>query len=77
MHELFSQIATVNEVNQAIEHFFYQGKINFKEKEFIEREIQSLFNDIQVYSWFSGDWKPLNEREILNKGEETNGLTEF
>lgn len=67
MHELFSQIQTLKDVAPSIEKMYLYGKINSHEKEFLSVEVNSLFMDIQVNSWFSGDWKPINERDILQK----------
>jgi len=71
MHELFSAIYNTNDITPALESLFYQGKIDENEKKILHKEINSLFTDIQVQSWFSGEWKVLNERDILLKNNES------
>ena len=65
MHELFSQIYTLEDISPAIDSLYYQGKISKNEMEVIRKALSSLFSDIQVNGWFSGEWKVLNERDIL------------
>ncbi len=65
MHELFSQIFTLKDISTATESLYYQGKISKTEMEIIRKDVTALFSDIQVSSWFSGEWKVLNERDIL------------
>jgi ATP-dependent exoDNAse (exonuclease V) beta subunit len=67
MHDLFSRIYTYDDIESAIENLYYQGKIGDTEKEVIRKDMISYFSDIQVRSWFSGEWKVLNERDILTK----------
>ena len=70
MHELFSLIISEKDVDPAVEFLYLQGKLNENEKVFIRNDIRSLLNDIQVKSWFSGDYKVLNERDILCRSHE-------
>ena len=67
MHDLFSRICSSEDIDSAIETLYYQGKIGDSEKEIIKKDLISYFSDIQVKSWFSGEWKVLNERDILTK----------
>jgi len=71
MHDLFSRIYSSEDIDSAIETLYYQGKIGDSEKEIIKKDLISYFSDIQVKSWFSGEWKVLNERDILTKSAQT------
>ena len=58
-------------IDSAIETLYYQGKIGDSEKEIIKKDLLLYFSDIQVRSWFSGEWMVLNERDILTKSAQT------
>jgi ATP-dependent helicase/nuclease subunit A len=71
MHDLFSRIYSFEDIEPAIGNLYFQGKISEPEKEIIKKDLTSFFSDIQVKSWFSGEWKVLNERDILTKSNQT------
>ena len=71
MHDLFSRIYAFEDIDSAIETLYYQGKIGDSEKEIIKKDLLLYFSDIQVRSWFSGEWMVLNERDILTKSAQT------
>ncbi|MBN2214223.1 MAG: UvrD-helicase domain-containing protein [Bacteroidales bacterium] len=67
MHELFSHIYELKDIEPAVENLYFDGKISGAEKKMIKKDMQSFFSDARVKSWFSGEWKVLNERDILTK----------
>ncbi|MBN2611940.1 MAG: UvrD-helicase domain-containing protein [Bacteroidales bacterium] len=70
MHALFARVITLNDIGPALVNLFYRGMIDKNEMENIRKETAAMFSDIQVQGWFSGEWKILNERDILFKGHE-------
>lgn len=66
MHTLFADIATLNDIDAAIERLVSDGVIGSAEE---EKEIRRLttqaFRLPQVADWYSGKWNLLNERGIL------------
>ena len=71
LHELFSDINSLHDVDQSLEKMYQAGKIDEKSKQVLKTEIPSFFTDIQVNSWFSGDWHVLTERDIIVSGGNT------
>jgi len=70
MHELFEKIATVPEVSAAIKRVLSEGKIDTRTAREYEQLIYKVLENEPFRSWFSGEWKVLNERDIL-RGKES------
>ncbi len=69
MHELFEKIATIADVSSSIKRVLSEGKIDtFTAMEY-EQLIYAVLDKEPFRSWFSGEWKVLNERDIL-RGKE-------
>jgi len=69
LHELFEKIATVADVLPSLKRMVSEGKIDTKTSVEYVQIIGQLLADEPFHSWFSGDWKVLNERDIL-RGDE-------
>jgi len=69
LHELFEKIATVADVTPSLKRMVSEGKINTKTSEEYFQIISDLLADEPFLSWFSGEWKVLNERDVL-RGDE-------
>lgn len=66
LHTLFSAINTTNDIDAAINQLIFEGLITSLEEEQKIRELTSkAFVQVQVADWFSGQWKLLNERDII------------
>lgn len=65
LHEIFTSIRTQDDIIRSVTGMFLHGKINQAEKDRYINLIAHLMNDIQVLSWFTGDWKVLTEAEII------------
>ncbi|MBN2481602.1 MAG: UvrD-helicase domain-containing protein [Bacteroidales bacterium] len=65
MHEIFSGILQPDDIKKSIRRICLQGKIDGKSAEQLLKLSGELLKDIQVLSWFSGDWKVLTEAEII------------
>jgi ATP-dependent helicase/nuclease subunit A len=69
MHELFEKIATIADVSPSLKRMVSEGKIDTKTSEEYEQLIGKLLVKEPFRSWFNGEWKVLNERDIL-RGDE-------
>ncbi len=65
MHEIFSNITTIDDVENAIEKIFIEGKIKLKEKASIHKEVTEIFKDPRIRSWFSNNYKVITEKDII------------
>jgi ATP-dependent helicase/nuclease subunit A len=65
MHEIFADIVTIDDMDRATERVFLEGKIGLAERDSILRDLEQIFNDVQIRSWFSDDCKVLNEKDII------------
>ncbi len=71
MHEIFSNIAIKDDIGKAAETVYLEGKISVAEKDSVLRDIEQIFSDARIRTWFSDDWKVFNEKDIILPG----GLT--
>ena len=65
MHQVFANIHTKKDINDALEQVHLEGKITEREKTELHNKIEYLVNHRQVKDWFNGGWKIYTEREIL------------
>ncbi len=69
MHEVMSKIETLDNLPVAIESYVRSGKITSAQSEECLNKIKSFIEKYKLESWFSGEYKVLNEIDILsNKG---------
>jgi ATP-dependent exoDNAse (exonuclease V) beta subunit len=69
MHELFERIATRNDVPLSLKRMVSEGKIDTKTAQEYELLIYRILEKEPFRSWFSSEWKVLNERDILRGNE--------
>jgi len=65
MHDLFEKIATINDVSFSVKRVLSDGKIDTQTAIEYEKLIFLVLDREPFRSWFSGEWKVLNERDIL------------
>lgn len=70
LHEVFNLIRKRSDIKMAVSLLHLQGKIASDEQNRFIRFIEQAMNDIQVSTWFSGDWKVMTEAEIIVPGGE-------
>jgi ATP-dependent exoDNAse (exonuclease V) beta subunit len=69
MHQLFEKIRTRADVGPAVHDMVTAGQLTSPEgKEFFEK-IDALLQLAPYSDWFGGEWKVLNERDILRPKE--------
>jgi ATP-dependent helicase/nuclease subunit A len=68
LHEIFTSITTAEDIDAAVKKQYVHGRISQSEKDKYIPAIKDLLNDVQVMSWFSGDWRVLTEAEIILPG---------
>ena len=70
MHHLLSQITTLDDLDNILKKAVLAGEIKQNEVIEIHQTLQRLFEIPQVKEWFSGNYKVLNEAEIITpKGD--------
>jgi ATP-dependent exoDNAse (exonuclease V) beta subunit len=69
MHELFERIAVVGDVQYSLRQMVTGGKIDTKTAIEYEHLIHRILDREPFKSWFGGEWKVRNERDILRGGE--------
>ena len=69
LHELFENISTVADVERALKRMVSEGKLDSKIAKEYQQLILELLASEPYNNWFSGNWKVLNERDIL-RGDE-------
>lgn len=65
MHEIVSRIRTVDELQSAVEDYYLSGDITGVQKEEVIRLLSTYLSDKTVSSWYSGEYRVLNEVQIL------------
>jgi ATP-dependent exoDNAse (exonuclease V) beta subunit len=68
MHEAFSLIETVNDIDIAIHKLCTSGIVGNNEKEHISNRIKELLSHDPMKSWFSGEWQTKTEATIITPG---------
>ena len=71
VHRVLSSIQKVTDVNRVVEKFHSDGIISAEEKEKLLTEIQSLLEVKEIASFFSDEYKVMNEHEIILPDGET------
>lgn len=70
MHNLLSQIATLDDVEKVLKKAVLAGEIKQNEVAHVDQILHNLFELPQVKDWFSRNYKVLNEAEIITpKGD--------
>ena len=71
MHELFSHISTLDDIEKAVEQLCFDGLIAQEEKSYYAGLVKNIIERSGNSAWFSGDYQSYNECTILlkEKGE--------
>ncbi len=67
MHELFSKINTINDIEAAIDAMIFEGIIKQSEKPTYQKKIEVAIKKSNVTHWFDEKIKIFNECDILEK----------
>ena len=65
VHEILSEIETINDVEKACKKALREGKINESELKNIRQSLKENLEKPEVTPWFDGSFKVLNERNLL------------
>ena len=65
MHELFAKIATINDIDIAIQTLVAEGLLAPQDREQIRIWISEILEQEPFENWFSGEWEVKNEATIL------------
>ncbi len=69
LHEIFENISTVKDISKSVKKMISEGKIDSGTARDYELVIERMLSSEPQKSWFNGDWKILNERNILRGNE--------
>lgn len=65
MHEIMSEIETIDEVAGAVQTRYNIGELNKREKKELIDQLTQLLSDSNISTWYSGEYKVMNEQQIL------------
>ncbi|MDR0824205.1 MAG: UvrD-helicase domain-containing protein [Prevotella sp.] len=65
MHEIISQVNTTKDIDNAIDKYYISGDITAGQKGEITALLHSYLSNPTVAPWYSGEYKVLNEIQIL------------
>lgn len=66
MHEIVSEILTLNDLNSALERRVLGGELTTQEKQLIYQSLHESLSLPQVQDWYSGNYHVLNEQQVLD-----------
>jgi ATP-dependent exoDNAse (exonuclease V) beta subunit len=65
LHELLARIDTKEDIPRVVYEMILEGWISESEADGLQDEVEGLFANPQIASWFDPEWQALTEREIL------------
>ena len=65
MHEIISKVQTSNDIDSAVEEYYIDGDITADKKSEVINILNSYLSNPLVLSWYSGEYRVLNEVQIL------------
>jgi len=65
MHEIISKVKSINDVESIVDSYYISGDLTAEEKVKTMDTISQFLNSSLVEDWYSGDYRVLNETEIL------------
>lgn len=65
MHEIVSKINLIDDLENTVEDYYISGDITTEQKENLIEQLQNYLSEPFVASWYSGEYKVLNEVQIL------------
>ena len=67
IHEILSKIFTIDDVENVIQQYVFEGIINKKAAELIKNKTLEVLNHPLLKSYFAPNWLVLNEQELISK----------
>ncbi len=65
MHEIVSKVETLEDIGKALDEYYISGDITTDQKTELAGRLEDYLSDPVVASWYSGEYKVLNEVQIL------------
>lgn len=65
MHDIISEIKTLDEIESAVELKYIDGELTIEEKSEVALSLTNILSNPEVIEWYSGKYKVLNETQIL------------
>lgn len=66
MHEIISEVETLDDVNEAVEAKYMSGEIELDKKEEIKQRLNTVLSIGEAADWYSGKYRVVNETQILH-----------
>ncbi len=66
MHEIMSEMRTLNDLNSALEKRLLSGELTADEKLKVHQLLSQSLSLPEVQDWYSGDYQILNEQQVLH-----------
>lgn len=66
MHEIVSEIRTLDDLDKALENRVLSGELTSEEKHILHHELLGSLSLPQVQNWYSGSYHVLNEQQVLH-----------
>jgi hypothetical protein len=66
MHAIVSNVITMADLPQAVEHKISEGELPEQERDEIVNKLRGMLSHPAVAEWYSGKYTVLNERELLH-----------
>ena len=65
IHRILSLISSIDDLDKACQKVYYNGEITLEEMNEIRNELMKMLGLFEVFVWFNGEFKILNERNIF------------
>ncbi len=66
MHDIISQIETIDDLSDAIEEKYLSGELELEKKEEIKQLLNTVLSLDEVSDWYSGKYRVINETQVLH-----------
>lgn len=66
MHQVMSQIETMDDIERVVEHHFLDGTMDVDEKKEMLRMLHENLSLPEVADWYAGNWQVMNEVQALH-----------
>jgi len=70
MHEVLSNIYSLDDIDNQIEKLFFEGKLDKSESDALKKKLNDFLDKEPMKDWFSNRWTVKNESPILKPGNE-------
>lgn len=66
MHEIISEVNTIDDLDAAVEERYLSGEIEIGKKDEIKKQLRDVLSIDEVSEWYSGKFNVINEMQVLH-----------